>query len=52
MIMLLLIYLMLGILWLFLTRNSYGYDNPIQTVFVILFWPIHFLLHIIFRLWS
>jgi hypothetical protein len=50
--MLLFIYLTLGFLWLLVTRNIYEYDNPIQPAFAILFWPVHFLLHIIFRLWS
>lgn len=51
MIISLLIYFLLGLIWLVKANTIFNFNNPIQPAFIILFWPVHILLYIVVKLW-
>ena len=51
-ILLFLIYILVGLLWVYFVHNKIEFNNMLQPVFAIVFWPMHILMYIILIIWD
>jgi len=45
-------YMFFGLLWLYIVHNKIMFDNMIQPLFAIVFWPVHILIFIFDSIWG